>query len=616
MKLPSISILIGQFWRVLTRFPLQVLLAIVSTLLWCYLISLPNQSDELGNQLGKLLIVFNLLFTLSLSSDLFSESKGYSMGRTWLFRVLSIILCIGIYFLIDPFNSRADLFRVFFAVFSFHLLVAFAPFIGNSSLLGFWQYNKTIFLRILTAAFYALVLFAGLAGALAAVEGLFNVNIPGRAYTQLFALVTAGFASIFFLAGIPSDFSRLAEDYAYPKGLKIFTQYVLIPLMTIYLAILLVYEIKIIMIWSLPKGIVSSLILGYTVFGILSLLLIYPIKDDVGNGWMRLFSKFFYLTMIPLIVLLFLAITKRVGTYGITEPRYILMVLAIWITAISAYFLFSKKQNIKVIPISLCLTGILILYGPQSASSMAKQSQIARLERFLKDNSYDKERSAVVRYLVSNHGLVSLQKFTKTDLKEIEKKIEKSSIGQNTYSYQTRERKIDTAFSLLKIKDDSNSQAFQTVSIKNANMGVVELKGYDAIFAFDEYIDQAPKQFNGLNLVIERLPDNLKVGSNNILKVELGKEGQVIFNLKDVATVAFRKQQADELEQVNDKKGFFYGYIYPSDKLVLVQETSNYEFTLVVKSMSGEYDQKRNELNYFNFGGSLLIKKKVKTAVN
>src|SRR5690606_39092070 len=125
------------------------------------------------------------------------------------------------------------------------------------------------------------------------------------------------------------SFTAAPSAAQYPKGLKIFTQYVLIPLMTIYLGILLVYETKILLEWEMPKGIVATLILGYAVFGILSLLLVWPIKGDDGNRWVQLFARFFYLMMIPLIILLVLAVYTRVSSYGFTEERYILVVLAV-----------------------------------------------------------------------------------------------------------------------------------------------------------------------------------------------------------------------------------------------------------------------------------------------
>jgi hypothetical protein len=50
-----------------------------------------------------------------------------------------------------------------------HLLVAFVPFMVRDEMNGLWQFNKYIFIRILTSALYSGVLFIGLALALVAI---------------------------------------------------------------------------------------------------------------------------------------------------------------------------------------------------------------------------------------------------------------------------------------------------------------------------------------------------------------------------------------------------------------------------------------------------------------
>src|SRR6185437_825577 len=156
----------------------------------------------------------------------------------------------------------------------------------------------------------------------------------------------------------------------------VFTQYVLIPLASVYVVILLAYEVKILIQWSLPKGLVSNLILRYAVFGILSILLIYPLRNQEENKWIKTYARSFYFLLIPLLALLFLAVFTRILPYGITAPRYFLIVLAGWLLFITFYFLLSQKQNIKVIPVSLCILALLSVYGPQSAFSVSRYSQM------------------------------------------------------------------------------------------------------------------------------------------------------------------------------------------------------------------------------------------------
>ena len=124
MKLPSLQALGKSINRVVKRFPLQFLIAIVSTVVGFYLIENQEVNLNLISSLGKFLIVSNFGFTLLLSSDLFCEVNGYSKIKKWMLRVFIILGCAGIYFLIYPFHNKADTFRVFLLAFAFHLLAA------------------------------------------------------------------------------------------------------------------------------------------------------------------------------------------------------------------------------------------------------------------------------------------------------------------------------------------------------------------------------------------------------------------------------------------------------------------------------------------------------------
>jgi hypothetical protein len=116
--------------------------------------------------------------------------------------------------------------------------------------------------------------------------------------------------------------------------------------------------------WNWPKGWVSSLILGFSATSILSLLLMHPIRDRSENAWIRAAGKWLYIVLIPLIVVLFLAVTERIGDYGIIENRYAGIALGIWLVAQVLYFLFSKSKSIKFTIGSLCLLVFMVSYGP------------------------------------------------------------------------------------------------------------------------------------------------------------------------------------------------------------------------------------------------------------
>jgi len=547
MKLPSLQSLWHEALAVFRRFPLQVLVTIVAVGVCILRIEKPS----LGF-IDKLLACCNFALTLLLAADLFAESHGFSSMRKWGLRLAAVLICIFLYVMLNPVLYDADVLRMLLLGFAFHLLVSFAPFISRGNVNGFWAYNERLFLQLIAAGIFSVVLTIGLYIAVGSTNALFDLKMSGNVYGYIVCLTMVGFMTIFFLSGVPKDYKAINEvPQEYPKWLKIFTQYVLIPLLSVYLLILLAYEGKILMSWSLPKGYVSTLILGYAVAGILSLLLIYPIKDQEGNGWMRIFARFFYVMMVPLVVLLLLAVWKRVSVYGITEARYILILLALWLTIVTGYNLFSKKQNIKFIPVSLCILALFAVYGPQSAFMVSKYSQTKRLEKMLKqDDAFaQKEKPQIIRYLVQNHGIMSLQSFTSRDLKPLQDRFEQR-VGGSELKYDVKARQIDTALAILKVKDNSNTGNFQVY--RATSQRPLQVRGFD-------YAVPLPEYRNDITFELEDLQVEVAVLGPYKLSVKM----QEITDTIDVSVVKNRVDAAFAAGQLKFIKTGIQGYELP-----------------------------------------------------
>ena len=272
------------------------------------------------------------------------------------------------------------------------------------------------------AGFGAAVLLLGSCSGYAA-GGHLSCRVPGAALADRFSSL---FRDGRQHPGFPASYVRTGTINDYPRGLKVFTQYVLLPLVTIYLAILYAYLLKIIFTAHWPSGWVAYLVLCFSVAGILALLLIWPLRDDEGNRWMRSYSRIFYLALMPLIVLLWVAIAKRMGSYGITEERYYVVLLAAWLSGIACYFVFSPKKDIRLIPASLCVLALLSLWGPWSARNLSLASQMGRMKALLeKDGLFAggrivpatrqlpladrKELSSMAEYITTMHDYRVLQ---------------------------------------------------------------------------------------------------------------------------------------------------------------------------------------------------------------
>src|SRR5690606_17827073 len=123
-------------------------------------------------------------------------------------------------------------------------------------------------------------------------------------------------------------------------------------------------------------------ILSYAIFGILSILLVYLVRKDAENKWIRLFNKLFYFSLIPLLIFLLLGIMLRINAHGMTDYYYIILILSFWLSFITVMYLIkSANMNIKWIPVSLSILGIIAAYGPLSSSYVSRTAQLRSLKK-------------------------------------------------------------------------------------------------------------------------------------------------------------------------------------------------------------------------------------------
>jgi hypothetical protein len=536
---------------------------LLGTLAATVLIEISELKVEAENFCLRLIMVANLGLVLSLSLSLFFENNACSLLKKILLRCSILLLLVGLFFLIDPLKRETDFFRFILLALAAHLSVSFAAYFGKGHINAFWQFNRVIFLRFLIGGIYSAALFLGLAAAVGSMNFLFNFNFDWDTFAILWVWIVGIFQTVFFLSGVPVNLNGLEKDTTYPHGLKIFTQFVLIPLATVYAIILLAYEAKILLEWELPKGLVSNLILGYAVFGLLSLLLIYPVRNQDENKWLKTFSRSFYYVLIPLILLLLWAVLARVIDYGITEERYFLIILAAWLTFINAYFLLSKSQNIMIIPFSLCLLTIVSVYGPQGAFSTSRRSQINELKELfgnhgsldgdkiislkLKPGKEDMSRMInIVDYLVNMHGIESFSPILKRDLGIVQDSLlsvnAKKKYDSRTSNSEIKSRQRLWLYTYLNLKPDDSSGSKLSLGTNRAeafNMDLLPLNEADYMLPLSVPSDTLSNIIDSRKLLISR------VANQNKLKVIYGTEEKYIIldTLINQLEMEFEKQK-------------------------------------------------------------------------
>lgn len=432
MRLPSLAMVLSGARSAFARFPLMIASALVAA--FAAIMGVDSDQDRMW---ARWFVTASLGLPLFFAIALFAERRARRMAiAVWgsLLGIAGLLL----FFLAWPrWSDPVAVTRYFQLALGFHLLAAFLPFWGLGEHNGFWQYNRALFLRFLTSAIFSAVLFVGLAIALAALDNLLGVSVEDETYARLFIAIAVVFNTWLFAAGVPRDLGALETVTEYPRGLRIFAQFILVPLVVVYLTIVTAYIVRILVTRVWPSGWIGYLVSALAALGILALLLVHPERERRDQAWIEAYARWFYVGLFPSIVMLLLAIWKRIDQYGVTENRYLLTVLALWLAGIALFYSITRSRNIKVIPATLAGLAFLTFVGPWSAYDVSRHSQRSRLEALLEQNGAlveglaqaptspvsagDREQiTAALRYLVERHGTASIDPWFEGRLAQVD----------------------------------------------------------------------------------------------------------------------------------------------------------------------------------------------------
>ncbi|HKE88813.1 MAG TPA: DUF4153 domain-containing protein [Gemmatimonadales bacterium] len=377
--LPTLGVVLSAAQRAARRFPLVLACGVIAAITGILLVDNHSEEAPYIRLLTAATLGLPLLFALTLTGE-----RRFAPGdaRRWVVQGIGVAVLVAFWAAWPHWPEPVQVARYFELSVSFHLLAAFLPYAGIDEPNGFWHYNKALIIRFVMAGVFAAVLFGGLSLALAALDKLLGVDVPNEAYGRLWMLMAFVFTTWFFVGGVPDDLAALEHERDYPAVLRVFAQYVLVPIVVIYLVILTLYLGKVLIERQWPSGWIGFLVSSVATAGILAWLLVWPL-EDTGHRWVRTYTRGFYIAILPAIVMLWLAIGKRVAQYGVTERRYFMIVLSLWWAGIAIYYTLGKSRNIKVIPASLCVLGLLTFLGPWGAYRMSLASQRGRLDHLV-----------------------------------------------------------------------------------------------------------------------------------------------------------------------------------------------------------------------------------------
>ncbi|WP_171993784.1 DUF4153 domain-containing protein [Campylobacter mucosalis] len=236
------------------------------------------------------------------------------------------------------------------------------------------------FIKNLTATIYAFLIMLGVfclvCGFIASVSYLFGFSFGDYA---------TSFLTLFFLI-TPTLFLYFKNTEILPKfGIVFEILFSIVSLFLLaYTALLYVYFTVIAISFELPRGMLSLIILPYLAFGVT----FYCLKGRYSGKFLAFYRYFGLICLVPLIML-FIAVLRRVGEYGFTIDRFYLLALAVLFSVFAVLLLFKAKISRFMISFIVCIFVSFFIFD---ATKISLNSQINRLNSFLlKQNAFDEK---------------------------------------------------------------------------------------------------------------------------------------------------------------------------------------------------------------------------------
>ena len=429
--------LLENFKQVFVRYPLACFFSLALTVMISSLIIAEDIKMEAvfystmwGCGLAAVLTFAIGLFCKHHETKLWQQLTGYGVavllaaGGGWLFFHFYGNDVIGYY----------ATTMVFIAL----LVLFWLPMAGKRNIQLTWNYHARLVLSGIAAAVLGCVVALSLSGILGSIHLLFDVHVD-KLLEVLLAITYCFFTPCCAMALMPVEREAYDQPLQYHKFTRILALYILLPLICIEGIILYIYMFKILFQWQLPDGGVAYLVFSYAIIGSLIWYLLMPVYLSEEKQWARFFNRTFFISLLPLLGLLFVGLFRRIGDYGLTTNRYIVFLVACWFTVMAIFMAIKNTKNILPWLMSLTAISLLVMFGPWSMFAVPKVMQTRHFEKITTEYNL----------LVDNHIVAPAESLTLEQNIELSESLDFFLEEQNRYEF------TEYYFGLSKAETDS-----------------------------------------------------------------------------------------------------------------------------------------------------------------
>lgn len=530
------------------RFPLTIITIFILTIV----IVININSKFIDETVFTNIMLCGLLFGIStLLIDTFSKSR---FKKNILFYIISFLISLTLTYLVNIKGSFLGISHELFMFRMTRLIMCYLVSLVLLIIYFSYRRSKKTLSKYLTHVVINLLktslIYGIIAIGVSLIEEIFNtLFLNGTNYTLLLSLETLIFG-VYYLPQVIYSFSN--TDNEINKFFKVVIKYVLGILVIIAFVIIYLYIFKIIILRSVPSNQIYRILSTLFVLGCPIWTMVETFEE---NDILDKINKKLPLFFIPFIFLQIYSIVVRIINNGLTEARYLCIVLIIVEIIYLVIYIKNKKQMGNMLIVLVVFTIVSTIFPYINMFKLSQLSQYNNLKIYKQKSSYTEKEMVKIRgayYYLNQYP----------DAKEdIEKLLTKDDINK-----------------ILSFKCDNKcyKQNNNQYIYANTNLSNIDVEGYKTLnlvraheyYPSSESIDDC---FKSVYFNIEN--------SDEELVLDLSSEVKKYIDNKDNIRVYLK----DNYEVVIDNKR-----------------------KLLIKNISFTYDKEKNTVEQYTISGYLL----------
>lgn len=526
------------------KFPLTMLLIVFVTML--YTITIDQNFSKNTREILEKIYLFCIIWGVgTIFTETYFVKKSNKIISYGITGGISLIFTQILTATMTKSTGQMDaIYRMLFAYSILLILMSIYQSIQKAQL-KFEEYVKQVFRDLFNITTTYIILNIGIILVTSIFVELILDGYYGSVMERLFVLLFG----LFYVPSMVYTFSGISkrEVNSFIKGLIL---YVLLPLVTIAIAIIYLYIAKILLLRDMPQNTIYRILAGIFIvaFPVWNMASNYAKDKKIVAKMTKLLPGFYA----PFILLEIYSIGARIREFGVTPMRYFSCLFIVFQIIVLILTFYKKGEKLTQIFIYASILVLISFVTPLHYENVSNWSQKAILERTIAENTNFEELSTE----------------DKDKVKSAYEYLKYATNGEKWIpSYVSDENK-------QKIEEYSN----------------VERRNYDA----PEYIYLHCE----LELNVENYAKITYVEGQN------EKDKQAIIKLQNIEKTIDLSDKINEIISQNQKKEIDLQEEFKGNNLVKISETED----IYLSRISLSYNKTSKKFNYLDIEGYLLQK--------